>query len=51
LAPSDFYLFPKLKLFLVGKRLSLNQEVIAAVEGILQILLQGQDNSAEASLE
>jgi histone-lysine N-methyltransferase SETMAR len=33
LAPSDFYLFPKLKLFLAGLRFSLNQETIAAVEG------------------
>jgi len=33
LAPSDFYLFPKLKLFLSGLCFSLNQEVLAAVEG------------------
>jgi hypothetical protein len=33
LAPSDFFLFPKLKLFLAGQRFSLNQEVIAAEEG------------------
>jgi histone-lysine N-methyltransferase SETMAR len=33
LAPSDFCLVPKLKLFLSGQRFSLNQEVIAAVEG------------------
>jgi len=26
LAPSDFFLFPKLKLFLAGQRFSLNQE-------------------------
>jgi histone-lysine N-methyltransferase SETMAR len=32
LAPSDFYLFPKLKLFLAGQRFSSNQEAIAAVE-------------------
>jgi histone-lysine N-methyltransferase SETMAR len=32
LAPSDFYLFPKLKLFHDGQRFSLNQEVITAVE-------------------
>jgi histone-lysine N-methyltransferase SETMAR len=35
LAPSDFCLFTKLKLFLVGQRFSSNQEAIAAVEGIL----------------
>jgi hypothetical protein len=33
LAPSDFILFPKLKLFLAGQRFSSNQEAIAAVEG------------------
>jgi histone-lysine N-methyltransferase SETMAR len=32
LAPSDFFLFPKLKLFLTGQRFSSNQEVITAVE-------------------
>jgi len=31
--PSDFGLFPKLKLFLTGQRFSSNQEAIAAVEG------------------
>jgi len=30
---SDFHLFPKLKIFLAGQRLSSNQEAIAAVEG------------------
>jgi histone-lysine N-methyltransferase SETMAR len=35
LTPSDFFLFPKLKLFLAGQRLSSNQEAIAAVEGYL----------------
>jgi hypothetical protein len=35
LAPSDFYLFPKLKLFLADQRFSSNQEAIAAVEGYL----------------
>jgi histone-lysine N-methyltransferase SETMAR len=33
LAPSDFYLFPELKVFLAGQRFSSNQEAIAAVEG------------------
>jgi hypothetical protein len=33
LAPSDFCLFPKLKLFLAGQCFPLNQEAIAAVEG------------------
>jgi hypothetical protein len=31
LAPSDFCLFPKLKLFLADQRFSSNQEAIAAV--------------------
>jgi hypothetical protein len=33
LAPSDFYLFPKLKLFLAGQRFFLNEEATEAVEG------------------
>jgi hypothetical protein len=33
LAPSDFCLFPELKLFLAGQRFSSKQEAIAAVEG------------------
>jgi len=33
LAPSDFYLFPKLKIFFIGQRFSSNQEATAAVEG------------------
>ena len=32
LVPTDFSLFPKLKLFLAGQRFSSNQEAIAAVE-------------------
>jgi hypothetical protein len=32
LASSDFFLFPKLKLFLAGQRFSSNQEAIAVVE-------------------
>jgi len=33
LAPSDFYLFSKLKLFFAGQRFSSNQGATAAVEG------------------
>jgi histone-lysine N-methyltransferase SETMAR len=33
LAPSDFCLFPKLKLFLAGQGCSSKQETIASVEG------------------
>jgi histone-lysine N-methyltransferase SETMAR len=40
LAPSDFCLFPKLKLFLTGQRFSLNQEVTAAVEGYFADLMK-----------
>jgi hypothetical protein len=32
LAPSDFFLIPKLKLFLTGQRFSSNHEAIASVE-------------------
>jgi histone-lysine N-methyltransferase SETMAR len=32
LAPSDFSLFPELKFFIIGQRVSSNQEAIAAVE-------------------
>jgi hypothetical protein len=32
-APSDFFLFPELKLLLAGRGFSLNQKAIAAVEG------------------
>jgi hypothetical protein len=40
LAPSDFCLFPELKLFLAGQRFSLNQEAIAAVEGYFADLMK-----------
>jgi hypothetical protein len=42
LSPSDFTLFPKLKLFLVGQRFSSNQKVIAAVEGYFADLMTNQ---------
>ena len=40
LVPSDFCLFPKLKLFLAGQRFSLNQEATAAVEGYFADLMK-----------
>jgi histone-lysine N-methyltransferase SETMAR len=40
MAPSDFYLFPKLKLFLAGQRFSSNQEAIEAVEGYFADLMK-----------
>jgi histone-lysine N-methyltransferase SETMAR len=42
LAPSDFCLFPKLKLFLAGQRFSSNQEATAAVEGYFVDLTKSQ---------
>jgi histone-lysine N-methyltransferase SETMAR len=40
LAPSDFYLFPKLKPFLACQHFSLNQEATAAVEGYFADLMK-----------
>jgi len=40
LAPSEFSLFPKLKLFLAGQCFSSNQEAIAAVEGYFADLMK-----------
>jgi hypothetical protein len=51
LAPSDFYLFPKLKLFLAGQRFSLNQEVIAAVEGYFADLTKNHYRDGIMALE
>jgi histone-lysine N-methyltransferase SETMAR len=38
LAPSEFFLFPKLKLFLADQRFSSNQQAIAAVVGYFAYL-------------
>jgi len=51
LAPSDFYLFPKLKLFLAGQCFSLNQEVIAAVEGYFADLTKNHYRDRIMALE
>jgi len=54
LAPSDFSVFPKLKLFLAGQRFSSNQEAIAAVGVFCRSYeepLRGRDNGAGTSLE
>jgi histone-lysine N-methyltransferase SETMAR len=40
LAPTDFCLFPKLKLFLAGQCFSSHQEAIAAVEGYFADLMK-----------
>jgi histone-lysine N-methyltransferase SETMAR len=51
LAPSDFYLFPKLKFFLAGQRLSSNQEAIAAVEGYFADLTKNHYRDGVMALE
>jgi histone-lysine N-methyltransferase SETMAR len=51
LAPSDFYLFLKLKLFLAGQCFSLNQEVIAAVEGYFAYLTKNHYRDRIMALE
>jgi len=51
LAPSDFYLFPKLKLFLAGRRFSLNQEAIAAVEEYFADLMKNHYRDGIMALE
>jgi histone-lysine N-methyltransferase SETMAR len=51
LAPSDFCLFPKLKLFLAGQRFSSNQEAIAAVEGYFADLMKNHYMDVIMALE
>jgi histone-lysine N-methyltransferase SETMAR len=51
LAPSDFCLFPKLKLFLAGQRFSSNQEAIAAVEGYFADLTKNHYRDGIMALE
>jgi histone-lysine N-methyltransferase SETMAR len=51
LAPSDFYLFPNLKLFLAGQGFSSNQEAIAAVEGYFADLTKNQYRDGIMTLE
>jgi hypothetical protein len=51
LAPSDFYLFPKLKLFVAGRRFSSNQEAIAAVEGYFADLTKNHYRDGIMALE
>jgi len=51
LAPSDFYLFPKLKLFLAGQRFSLNHEAIAAVGGYFADLMKNHYRDRIMALE
>jgi hypothetical protein len=51
LAPSDFCLFPKLKLFLAGQRFSSNQEVIATEEGYFADLMKKNYRDGIMALE
>jgi hypothetical protein len=51
LAPFDFYLFPKLKIFLAGQRFSSNQEAIAAVEGYFADLTKNHYRNRVMALE
>jgi histone-lysine N-methyltransferase SETMAR len=51
LAPSDFYLFPKLKMFLAGQRFSSNQEATAAVEGYFADLTKNHCRDGIMALE
>ena len=51
LAPSDFSLFQKLKLFLAGQRFSSNQEAIAAVEGYFADLTKNHYRDGIMALE
>jgi histone-lysine N-methyltransferase SETMAR len=51
LAPSDFYLFPKLKIFLACQRFISNQEAIAAVEGYFADLTKNHYRDGIMALE
>jgi histone-lysine N-methyltransferase SETMAR len=51
LAPSDFYLSPKLKPFLAGQRFSSNQEAIVAVEGYFTDLTNNHYRDGIMALE
>jgi len=51
LAPSDFSLFPKLKLFLTGQCFSSNQEAIAAIEGYFADLTKNHYRDGIMALE
>jgi hypothetical protein len=51
LAPSDFFLIQRLKLFLAGQRFSSNQEAIAAVEGYFADLTKNHYRDGIMALE
>ena len=50
-APSEFYLFAKLELFLADQRFSSNQEAIAAVEGYFADLTKNHYREGIMALE
>ena len=51
LTPSDFYLFPKLKLFLTGQCFSSNQDAITVVEGYFVDLTKNHYRDGIMALE
>jgi hypothetical protein len=51
LAHSDFYLFPKLKLFITGQRFSSNPEAIAVIEGYFADLTKNHYRDGIMALE
>jgi len=51
LGPSDFCVFPELKLFFAGQRCSSNQEAIAAVEGYFADLTKNHYRDGIMALE
>ena len=51
LAPSDYHLFPKLKIFLGGQRFSSNEEAIAAVDEYFSELPQSHFKDGILALE
>jgi len=51
LAPYDFYVFPKLKIFLAGQRFSSNQEATAAIEGYFADLTKNHYRDGIMALE
>jgi hypothetical protein len=51
LVPSDFYIFPKLKLFFAGQRFCSNQEAIAAVEWYFADLIKNHYRDGIMALE
>lgn len=50
LAPSDFQLFPKVKLFLAGRKVKTDEEVIVEVQHYFDDLDGNDDNGTQALL-